>query len=248
MNCIVDIETSPNHETCSRLMPPFDPEEVKLGNLKDQAKIDEKIKEARDSHEKNWLDKAALRPETATILAIGYWDSEKGVALNSIKGMDGEKGLIEDFWKRIGQWQRLTGRPMMGYNIEGFDLPMIVLRSRILGIHVPQNIRKGRYWNSDLFWDLRHDWLLGRKETEVKSSLDYVAKVFGLPGKTGSGKDFAQKFLNDEIGAYSYLWNDLHVTKQVAEKLGHDFSGKTSTWEEWKAEYLDKKSPEKEVF
>lgn len=247
MNSIFDIETAPNPEAASRLMPPFDPSEVKVGNLKPENAA-AKIEEARKDHEKNWLEKAALRPETSTILAIGYWDSEKGVILNSIKNMDGEKDLIEDFWKRVGQWHKMTGRPLMTYNGDQFDLPMLVLRSRILGIHVPGNIRKGRYWNGEIFHDLRQDWLLGRKETEIKSSLDYVAKAFGLAGKNGSGRDFAQKFLADEIGAYQYLWNDLYVTKQVAEKLGHDFTGSTQTWEEWRAKYLESKSPEKEVF
>lgn len=238
---VFDCETSPNEQKARELMPVFDEADIKLGNLKDEAKIKEKIAEARASHESNWMDKAALRPELAEILAIGYYHPDLGIILKFERDLGGERELLEDFWKRHADYHKQTGEPFAGWNSNSFDVPMIVLRSRLLGVYVPAKIRQGRYFNSSMFHDLRDDWLLGRKETEVKSSLDYVAKAFGLPGKNGNGKDFAKLYRANNDEAYSYLYNDIHLTLSVARKLGHPIKPTTETFEEWLEKYISRK-------
>jgi hypothetical protein len=42
-----------------------------VGSIKDEQKIKEKVAERRASYEAGWIDGAALRPETARVLAIG---------------------------------------------------------------------------------------------------------------------------------------------------------------------------------
>lgn len=73
MNTIVfDVETGPLPETeLAALMPVFDPAEVKTGNLKDPAKIAEKIAEAEANHRRDFFEKAALDPLTGRVVAIG---------------------------------------------------------------------------------------------------------------------------------------------------------------------------------
>ena len=67
-----DIETGPLPEgELAALLPPFDPAEVKTGNIKDPAKIAEKIREAEEAHRRDFFDRAALDPLTGRVLAIG---------------------------------------------------------------------------------------------------------------------------------------------------------------------------------
>ncbi len=69
---IFDIETGPLPEAeLANMLPPFDPAEVKTGNLKDPAKIAEKIAEAEANHRRDFFDKAALDPLTGRVVAIG---------------------------------------------------------------------------------------------------------------------------------------------------------------------------------
>jgi hypothetical protein len=69
---VFDVETGPLPEAdLAALMPVFDPAEVKTGNLKDPAKIAEKIAEAEANHHRDFFDKAALDPLTGRVVAIG---------------------------------------------------------------------------------------------------------------------------------------------------------------------------------
>ena len=109
---IFDIETGPLDEDTvlaaagDFVQPPhpgeFDPGSVKIGNLKDQAKIEAKIAEARASHEtavaqhaqtveqarQAWvaeqIDRAPLSPITGRVLAIGYWSATRIVLWQAV--------------------------------------------------------------------------------------------------------------------------------------------------------------------
>jgi hypothetical protein len=67
---IFDIETGADVPRAMALLPEFDESDVAVGNLKDPQKIAAKIVNRRENHQKNWLEKAALLPETGMVLAI----------------------------------------------------------------------------------------------------------------------------------------------------------------------------------
>ena len=72
---VFDVETGPLAESeLSALLPPFDPAEVKTGNLKDPAKIAEKLAEAEANHRRDFIERAALDPLTGRVIAIGMLD------------------------------------------------------------------------------------------------------------------------------------------------------------------------------
>lgn len=235
-NTIADIETGPDREKALALLPPFDPDEIKCGNLGPE-KAQAKIEEARKSHEAEWLDKAALRPETGKILAIGYYHNDLGVETITDRNVGSERSVLEDFWRRVGLHMQ-NGGQIITLNGNSFDLPYIVIRSIIHGLHIPSGIRSGRYFNSKLFADLRDDWLMGRNPLEHKSSMDHIAKSLGLGGKTGHGKDFAAMYESHEIGALTYLVNDVLLTAKIAQKFGYDTRPTTETFAEWERKYL----------
>jgi hypothetical protein len=208
----------------------FDPYSVKIGNLKDPVKIEEKIESARFAHaaEKanverrlaehatNWHERCALSPVTGTIVAIGAKrdSSNEGTYISLVDEEFDERDLIQWAWN---QFADVGGVPYIGHNIFGFDLPFLVRRSWLLEIDVPASIRNGRYW-SPIFIDLMEQWGCGSREFV---SLDTLAKACGLPGKPDgvNGGDFAKLLETDRPKAIEYLRGDLEMTWAVASRM-----------------------------
>ena len=140
---VFDVETGPLAESeLSALLPPFDPAEVKTGNLKDPTKIAEKIAEAEANHRRDFFEKAALDPLTGRVIAIGMLDLETDNFF--IIGHDDEARTLTEFWEASqGEMGRLNS--MLGFNIFNFDLPFLIRRSWKHRIKVPFGIRRGRY-------------------------------------------------------------------------------------------------------
>lgn len=218
-------------------LPPFDPSTVKYGNVKDEAKRAEKLKEAISAHEATkarwpeqvaeakklhvdgFLEKAALSATTARVLVIGYYSVEKDkVVIDDGKG--DESKLIVNFWKQY-QTCRAAPKKMVGLNIFDFDLPFLMRRSWMLDIDVPATIRNsGRYFDN-VFIDLRREWLCGQQFNSCPSNFDAIAKALGTPGKNGqSGADFARLWHEDRNAAIEYLSQDLKQPAAWAARMG----------------------------
>ena len=222
---------------------PFDASCVKTGNMKDEAKIKQKIEQKRTEHEKAvaeatarlaeareqaWLafvERAPLSPLTGRVLAIGYLSSGKtdlDWASQSDNGQ-GEEALLRRWWGRFN-YHRERQQQMIGHNIYGFDLPFLVRRSWLLGIAIPPeafNFSGGRWsWNR-LFVDTMAAWACGVYGERAK--LDRLAQYFDTQRKFGNGANFARLFWGtpeERTQAFDYLGNDLEVTRQVAAKMG----------------------------
>jgi predicted PolB exonuclease-like 3'-5' exonuclease len=208
-----DIETGPLPEDqLVALMPPFDPGEVKTGNIKDPDKIAAKIAEAKANHKRQFLEDAALDPITGRVVAIGVW-SDEGF---HVIGHDDEAQILREFWElargRMGYPERIGG-----FNVCGFDLPFLFRRSWKHRLQIPIGIRRGRYWSEQVI-DLREVWQMG--DRNARGSLDAVAKHLGVGAKNGDGKQFAELWQTDRPKAVDYLRNDLMLTARVAEALG----------------------------
>ena len=212
---VFDVETGPLAESeLSALLPPFDPAEVKTGNLKDPTKIAEKIAEAEANHRRDFFEKAALDPLTGRVIAIGMLDLETDNFF--IIGHDDEARTLTEFWEASqGEMGRLNS--MLGFNIFNFDLPFLIRRSWKHRIKVPFGIRRGRYWGDQLV-DLRDAWQLG--DRQARGNLDTIARHLGVGAKNGDGKAFAELWLNDRPKAEAYLHNDIQLTAKVADALG----------------------------
>jgi len=222
---IFDVETGPLAESeLVAMMPAFDPAEVKCGNLKDPAKIAEKIAEAEANHRRDFFDKAALDPLTGRVIAIGMLDIETDKFF--IIGHDDEARTLTEFWAATrGEMGR--NNPLIGFNIFGFDLPFLIRRSWKHRVSIPFGIRRGRYW-SDQVCDLRDCWQLG--DRQARGSLDTIARHLGvgakcvphgpMAGKPITGADFAGLWQTDRKSAESYLRNDVELTAKIADVLG----------------------------
>jgi hypothetical protein len=223
---VFDVETGPLPEAeLVAAMPAFDPAEVKTGNLKDPAKIAEKIAEAEVSQRRDFFDKAALDPLTGRVVAIGVLCFEARGEFGPdfkkpdrclILGHEDEAETLREFWDLTrGEMGRLN--PLIGFNIFGFDLPFLIRRSWKQRVPVPWGLRRGRYWDNQLI-DLREAWQLG--DRQARGSLDTIAKHLGVGAKNGDGKAFAELWRSDRLQAEAYLRNDLDLTAKVADALG----------------------------
>jgi hypothetical protein len=68
---IFDIETGPLPIN-ELVIPPFDPSQVKLGNIKNPDLIAEKIQKAEENHVTDYIKNAALDALSGQVLCIGY--------------------------------------------------------------------------------------------------------------------------------------------------------------------------------
>lgn len=220
MSFVFDIETAPLPESeLAALVPPFDPAEVRTGNLKDPDKIAAKIAEAEANHRRDFFERAALDPLTGRVLAIGLFENAErgtGSAEFRIIANDDEAAMLGEFWDATrGEMGRVN--QMIGFNTHLFDLPFLIRRSWKHRVPVPYGIRCGRYWGEESV-DLREAWQLGDRQS--RGSLDVIAKHLGVGAKNGNGADFAAFWQSDRAKAVEYLRNDLELTAKMAEVLG----------------------------
>lgn len=210
-----DIETGALPETeLAALVPPFDPAEVKTGNLKDPDKIAAKLAEAEVNHRRDFFEKAALDPLTGRVVAVGLRYPDSGEF--AVIGHDDEAATLREFWEAArGEMGRINR--MVGFNTHLFDLPFLIRRSWKHRVPVPFGIRRGRYWSEEMV-DLRDGWQLG--DRMARGSLDVIAKHLGVGAKNGDGKTFAEMWSRDRTQAVAYLRNDVQLTAKVAEVLG----------------------------
>lgn len=259
---VFDIETAPLPEARLRqLCPPFDPADVKIdpavllpfdpdsvkyGLMKDEAKKKEKLEDCRKKHveeqakarvklesakEEHWaafVAKAALSARTAQVAAIGYLDSRRSppIMLAGVEHGDSarEASVIRKFWSLVTRSMSSRGDTIVGHNILGFDLPFLIRRSWILGITPPSGLMdKYRHWHP-IFQDTMVIWGCGIYGD--RSGLGNLAKALEVGQKPDDcdGAGFHKLYYsgNPEQRAIAeqYLRNDLEMTAGVAFRLG----------------------------
>ena len=100
---IYDIETGPLPEAdLAALLPPFDPADIKTGNLKDPEKIAAKLAEAEMNHRRDFCEKSALDPLTGRVVAVGLLQNAEGGMQKAefrIIGHDDEAATLREFWE-----------------------------------------------------------------------------------------------------------------------------------------------------
>ena len=234
---VLDIETKPNVEKALELAKPFDPADVKTGNMGEE-KAQAKIAKARADYEANIKDKASLHPWSGEIVAIGlrkFLDpncEERSTFIRDTYHFEGgEKELIEDFWDqylglpadcRVYFWSGCGNRS------DNFDLDFLEFRSWVLGVKVPDSVRTPL--NGKMIKDLTPIFLQGRYNEYC--SLERAARRLGVfdplfhnkkedfPDAKDIWKCFESDDKTDRIVAFNYLHNDLILTESVAKVIG----------------------------
>ena len=218
---IIDCETvsQPEAEIRAKL-PPFDPAKVKLGVLKDEAKIEAKIEEARRTHGNDEVADGALHATTGTLAIVGFRRGE-GVKQYHVGEMTEAQMIEAAFVNILAAFDK--GVIVSGFFIKGFDLPFIVQRAWLLGVKVPTrifNAFKPRYPWSESIVCLQEVWLAGSgAQFGTRVSLSTVLRELGLPPKSGTGADFGAMWTSDRADALRYNADDLACEMRLAERL-----------------------------
>jgi uncharacterized protein YprB with RNaseH-like and TPR domain len=207
-----DIETGPLPPG-ELVIPPFDPSQVKLGNIKNPDLIAEKIRTAEENHASDYIRNAALDALSGQVLAIGYRVEHEQPAVLCADA-DGEKAMLLQFWSMLDSFERKP--QMIGFNVKPFDLPFLFKRSWKHRITVPYWMRNGRYW-TDLIVDLREVWQLG--DSRAHGSLAAISRHLGLGDKAGNGAHFHELFRTNRQAALDYCLRDVELTQQVSDIL-----------------------------
>lgn len=213
MDIAFDIETMPNSSMIKKL-----PElEVKTGNLKDPAKIAEKVAEAKLEQ----VSKMALSPLYGRICSIVAID-DKG---NSFSGCitedcdSGERELIECSLTVFGG----ENKRLISYNGNNFDLPFIYKRAILLGIDMrafgmPTLAEMTARYNNKYHVDLMTVWCgYGGYE-----KLDNVARAMFEEGKIKIDfRDFPELIKSDEgcQQIIEYNKQDVALTMQLWNRV-----------------------------
>jgi hypothetical protein len=247
---VFDFETGPQPEEelrakwqppdCSDLVETeFDPRSVKLGNLKDPAKIADKIEAARAVHAERM---GRLDQEREQRITASWREFVDGAALSAIHGMiiacgiyrttdhaflfmDGdERSILERFWDVVDIALQVPHDQMAGHNIIDFDLPFAIQRSWILGVDYPRSVVTGltdRWlkWHP-MFVDTRRVWLLATNHRG--SSFSDLARAFGTDGKHDGldGSQFAELLQRDRERAIEYLREDCRQPAIWLRRMG----------------------------
>lgn len=201
---IIDVETLPLPMEQMFKVPD---DCVPLGNVKDPAKVTAKIAEFHSE----WVESAALRPETGQVAMFG------SICDGKVSILDGdEKKILADAIKLLTETIVFRNEIVAGFCICDFDLPFLIRRAWVHGLKMQNMLRSKRWWSDNII-DLRDVWLLGnRSPVKGTTTLDAVAAQLGLPPKLGKGEDFEKMSPNMRT---SYLTRDLEITEALYKRL-----------------------------
>jgi len=183
-------------------------------NYKDEAKIAAYVADAMAKQR----DKAGLYPYTARVIALGWcYEGDETAQVHIANGDAMEREILAEFWGRV--WDRRTNavESLVTFNGRSFDLPVLMVRSRLLGVPYPAlNIDRYRSPHPDILKILTFDGALDYR------SLTWFAKRFGLNTDDAfSGKEIAELHAVGNWDAIKkHCESDVLLTRQLGERIG----------------------------
>ncbi len=233
---ILDIETRKKKDMARQLAKPyasFDPDDVKTGNFGETA-AKAKIEKARADHAEKEIKyyagkekHAGLVPECSEICTIGWIHEDDRLEIYDSKMSESQ--MLTATWDEFHR-----GTHIIGHTIIKFDLAMLIKRSWILGVKVPDGIytMKGtRIYFTERIIDIATLWNLGESTWDLMKdgrqwSCSYIAKVLGCARPREydvTGETFANFWdspeKKDNDAAVEYLTDDLLETSCIYNKL-----------------------------
>ena len=226
---VYDIETIPAQSIPIGCKPEFDEAEVKVGSLKDLAKLAAKIAEVESKFQNELDKKMATSPALCQVcLFVGYvYDTGTNSIVSSVISQytdtDGnDYGIVYDAWEFIRRAYN-GRRSIVTFNGKDFDFPVLFHRAMMLDILVDQTMYTALTpkWNCDkLHYDLMK--MLVGPYPEKGRNLDFFLRLFRLGQKT-EGVDGSQVYelwqAEEHDKILEYGKNDVLMTAKLFARI-----------------------------
>ena len=211
--CVIDVETIPSQTLPQELKPEFDRDTVKIGNLKDVAKIDEKLNAAKQEFDEGLDKKMSLDPDLCEVVCFVAQQD------NILVGHAGKDTIISNAWSTISA-NYLDHIPLVSYNGIGFDLPILWHNAMRLNIPVSAQMYEDltkRYYNH-YHYDLLQ--ILSGWDRSKYKSLDFYLKLFGIGKKYGEGSEIYAWWKSGKYEKIKeHCEQDVKMTAKLFERL-----------------------------
>ena len=219
--CVIDCETIPNNATLPEgVKPTFNPDDVKLGNLKDAAKIKEKIDYAQMDFVAGLDKKMSLDPDLCEVVCFVAIDNIPNDFIYCCPDISFHN-LIYAAWELIKE-AYLDHIPLVSFNGLGFDLPVLWHQAMKLNIPVSAQMyydltkRYDNKYHYDLM-EILATWDFTKKKTK---SLAFYLRLFGLGEKTGEGSEIYTWWKSGDYDKIRiHCEADVELTAKLFEKL-----------------------------
>lgn len=205
---IVDLETIPDPEAVNLVRSPAPPKHYK---------DPEKIAAWQQEAEGRLGAELALDPYGCRICALG-WATAEDLQVWMITTPEDELIALRHF---LAVWRQHRTGPLMGYNVIGFDLPVLQARCFLQGLTWP--VIADRPYNTPDVHDLYLDVKPQSGKGAIPRDLETIARRFGItpPNPDAiTGADVPRLY---EQGDYETITRhcerDLRITQQLARDL-----------------------------
>lgn len=184
------------------------------GNLKDPEKIAAAIAEKRQK----MIDEAALDPDLCQVKAISMLiipNGHRRVFLVGDKRTPNEYALLRLFWNAFAE----CGGNAIGYNILGFDFPVILRRSFALKLKRFVRPNLARYQTEPItdLYGILYGWQPGR-------GLKWTCKRYDIPNELPDLDGSMVKNMTDDT-LREYAFNDLNLTEKLYRRMDGVYYG-----------------------
>ena len=149
----------------------------------------------------------ATSPEMNRIVALGWaWGSSEPESM--VVGLNGvtEADLLERFWAMAQ-----AALKIVGFNILGFDIPTVCVRSMLLGVEPSRQIDL-KSWGNDCIDLMKVRWPAGQART-----LKWTAKALGIVAPAGDmdGSQVANIYQTNPAKVGEYVRSDVYLSQQI---------------------------------
>lgn len=179
--------------------------------LKDPVKVAENIKKIDAENEqikRNWNKNDSVDLDYAKIITIGYRtdDMKKANATTSTE----EKKLIKGFFRFVEN----EAGPIVGFNSDNFDIPLLQRRCMMLNIPFSQTFQNTK--RVDILREL-----MGYRKTGYKTLIEF-AMAFGIPvnDQVADSSYIYEAWMNSDIDYIrDHCIQDVEITYQIYEMM-----------------------------
>ena len=211
--CVYDIETMPCQSLPEGVKPEFDLDTVKVGNIKDPTKIQEKIDSAKNDFRDALDKKMSLDPDLCEVVVfVGDSHTWEKIHTSSEVVVNGAWNFIKTAY--------LDHIPLVSYNGIAFDLPVLWHQAMKLNIPVSAQMYSDltKKYDNRYHYDLMQ--ILAGWDKSKWKALDFYLKLFGIGAKTGDGSEIYGWW---QAGLYEnireHCEQDVKLTAKLFERL-----------------------------